>query len=72
MSHEEEILQRLATLESEVRALMRHHADMASKIDQLAAVANIGKGALWALLKFGAVVAAMAGLVLAWVEWSRP
>ena len=69
MNHAEEILQRLATLESEVRALTRHHADMAAKIDSLAAVANLGRGALWMLLKLGAAAAALAAIAAAVAQW---
>ena len=70
MSHEEQILQRLATLETEVRALNRAQADSAKKIDELAAVANLGRGALWALLKLGALAAALTALVVAILQWA--
>lgn len=69
MNHEQEILQQLATLEAEVRTLNRQQADMAGKIDSLAAVANVGRGALWMLLKIGAAVAALAALAAAVAEW---
>lgn len=69
MSHEEEILQRLSALEADVRVLTRSQPDILQKLDSLAAVANIGRGALWAALKLGAALAALGALTVAMTQW---
>ena len=50
------IIAKLAVLESKVDALHKRQDKVVERVDELSKVANIGKGALWAALKFGGVL----------------
>jgi len=58
--------ERLARLETRVDGSEKWLESIDGKVDQLIAVSNMGKGAWFLLLKFGAVVAAISAAV-AWV-----
>lgn len=59
----------VANLKTEIMGIKRDLADIRSDVKKLAAVANMGKGALWALLKVTGFLA-LAGGAGAWL-WAR-
>ena len=56
------IIAKLAVLESKVDALHKRQDKVVERVDELSKVANIGKGALWAVLKFGGVLLTLGAL----------
>ena len=67
-----QIIADLATLKTDVKRLREVQDDIRRQVDSLAAVANLGKGVLWASLKIGAFLGAVAGGLAVLVQWGRP
>jgi hypothetical protein len=59
----------VANLKAGMVSIKRDVADIRSDVKKLAAVANMGKGALWAVLKLTGLLALTGGAV-AWL-WER-
>ncbi len=57
---------RLAKLEVKVAGITGELASISSKLDQLIAAANMGKGAWWAVLRLGGLLV-VAGSACGWV-----
>ena len=53
-------------LDREITEINGRMANMEADIKRLLAIANIGQGALWALLRVGAIAAVLVGAI-AWV-----
>jgi hypothetical protein len=56
--------ERIAALEARVNGLEEWLKDIDAKLDQLIAVANMGKGAWWAMLKVGGLISIVIGAVV--------
>jgi len=54
----------------ELRGLDRRLVAVEKKQEQLLALASMGKGGLWVLLKLGTLIAAIAGIAVA-IKWER-
>ncbi|MBT3334102.1 MAG: hypothetical protein HOB82_05720 [Alphaproteobacteria bacterium] len=67
-----QIITDMATLKTDVQRLREAQDDIRRQVDSLAAVANLGKGALWASLKIGAFLGALVGGLAVLVQWGRP
>ncbi len=60
-----EVIAKLAVLESKVDALHKRQDKLVERVDELSKVANVGKGALWAVLKLGGIAVAIGAMIAA-------
>jgi hypothetical protein len=63
---------RLAKVEEKVKGMDEWLREIAGKLDKLVAVANMGKGAWWAVLKLGGLLTLAAGTVAWLYDHVRP
>ncbi len=60
-----EVIAKLAVLESKVDALHKRQDKLVERVDELSKVANVGKGALWAVLKLGGIAITVGAMLAA-------